>query len=203
MNTILSLFTGWGYLGIVILMAIESSFIPLPSELIIPPAAYLANQGYFNIWVIIICATIGSVLGALFNYFLAKHLGAPLVHRLSRSAYAKYFLISPEKIKHAEEYFKHKGRLSTFIGRLIPGVRHLISIPAGLSKMPLLPFIGYTALGAGLWSAVLAGLGWWFGANQKLLTKHYEELSLIILSAAIVGFLIWYFKRRGYAKNKN
>ncbi len=201
LTTIITHFASWGYLGIIILMAIESSFVPLPSELIIPPAGYLASTGAMNIGFIILSGMIGSILGALFNYFLARHLGSPLVHRLARSRWAKYFLINPEKLAHAEQYFKDNGRSSTFFGRLIPGVRHLISIPAGLAKMPLPSFILYTALGAGIWTTVLTMLGYWFGNNQQSLEEHYKTISYggIILFVFLAAYLL-YARKVKYGK---
>lgn len=200
-NLILNTFAGWGYAGIIILMAIESSFVPLPSELIIPPAGYLASLGRMNPFLIILSGTFGSIIGALFNYYLAKTLGSKIIHRLARSSWAKYFLITPEKLAEAETYFREKGRSSTFIGRLIPGVRHLISIPAGLAKMPLGEFITYTALGAGIWSAVLTTLGWLFGENESLLKAHYHQISiaggfLLLLFIAYLSWSKYYVKRQ-------
>lgn len=201
-ETILNLFSGMGYTGITVLMAIESSFIPLPSELIIPPAGYLANLGKMNFLLIILAGTFGSLLGALFNYYLAKHLGSPLIHKLARSSWAKFFFITPEKLAASEQYFRDKGHISTFVGRLIPVIRHLISIPAGLSKMPIGEFILYTVLGASVWCTVLATLGWFFGANEELLKEHYHQISIaggFILLIFIV-YLIW---KKYYAKKKN
>ena len=204
LTSIISHFAGWGYLGIIILMAIESSFVPLPSELIIPPAGYLASTGNMNIWLIILSGAAGSIVGALFNYFLARHLGSPLVHRLARSRWAKYFLINPEKLAHAEQYFKDNGRSSTFFGRLVPGVRHLISIPAGLAKMPLIEFIVFTALGAGIWTAVLTVLGYWFGNNQQVLEENYKLISYAgaVLFICLAGYLLYARKVKYGKKSK-
>jgi membrane protein DedA with SNARE-associated domain len=175
-----------GYLGITILMAIESSFIPFPSEIIIPPAAYLAQQGQFNIFLVIIAGIIGSLLGALVNYYLTYTLGRKIVYSLSRQKFAKFLLINQEKVVRAEKYFLRYGNISTFIGRLVPWVRQLISIPAGFSKMSLTSFIFYTSLGSGIWVTVLAILGYSFGSNQEMLEKYYQEISLFFIVLAVV-----------------
>ena len=138
------------YFDITVLMAIESSFLPLPSELILPPAGYLASTGKLSLGWIIVAGTLGSLIGATFNYALAYSLGRKVLHRLARSKWAKWFLISEEKLIEAEDYYKTKGKLSTFIGRLLPVVRHLISLPAGLSKMNIWHFWFFTALGAAI-----------------------------------------------------
>lgn len=179
-----------GYFGIGVLMAIESSFIPMPSEIIVPPAAYLASQGYLNIWLIILAGVIGSVVGAVFNYYFAYFLGRPLIYKLSRHRFAKFLLISPENLERAEKYFLENSVSATFIGRLIPVIRQLVSLPAGFSKMPFWPFMLYTTLGSFLWVAVLAALGYFIGANKELLSKYYNEISWALL---ILGslWIIW------------
>jgi len=194
-TSLLNLFAGWSYGGIIALMAIESSFIPFPSEVIIPPAGYLASQGRMNLWLVIFSGILGSLIGALFNYYLAKHLGSPIIHRLARSRWAKWFLISPESLTKSEQFFRSKGDISTFIGRFLPAIRQLISIPAGLAKMDLKSFLFYTALGSGLWCVILALLGYWFGANQNQLQKYYNEISYSFLSLFLLSLLIWLIKR--------
>jgi len=160
------------YMLVFLLMVVESSFIPFPSEVIVPPAAYLAvTKGDMNVFVILLVATAGAIVGALINYFLARWIGRPIVYSFASSRIGRMCLLSPEKVEHAEKYFDKHGAVSTFIGRLIPAVRQLISIPAGLARMHLLPFIVYTALGAGLWNSVLAGLGYWLGK-----TVPYDQL---------------------------
>ena len=185
-----------GYWGVVVLMTIESSFIPFPSEIIVPPAAYLAQQGQFNIYLVIIAGIAGSLLGALINYYLAYTLGRRIIYALARKKFSKFLLINPEKLVQAEKYFLKYGNISTFIGRLVPWLRQLISIPAGFSKMNLRGFIFYTSLGSGLWVIVLAVLGYAFGSNQELLAGYYKEISLffIILTLVIVVGII--IKRR-------
>lgn len=187
---LLSITADLGYLGIVFLMAIESSFIPFPSEVVIPPAAYLSAQGEMNIYIVIFCGIIGSLFGATINYYLALSLGRKVIYGLADSRLAAILLISSEKIKKAENYFRHYGGISTFIGRLVPAVRQLISIPAGFSQMNFKKFIFFTTLGSGLWTVVLAILGYAFGANQEALEKYYTEIwYLAILLGAI--FFLW------------
>jgi membrane protein DedA with SNARE-associated domain len=182
-----------GYLGIAILMTIESSFIPFPSEIIIPPAAYLAQQGQFNIILVVMAGLVGSLLGALINYFLAYTLGRKVIYFLVNQRFSKLLLINQEKLNKAEKYFLRYGNISTFIGRLVPWIRQLISIPAGFSKMNLTSFIFYTSLGSGIWVIILAILGYSFGSNQEMLEKYYQEISWIFVGLAlviIIGILI-------------
>jgi len=187
---ILSLFSSLDYLSVMILMAIESSFVPLPSEIVLPPAGWLASAGELNIFGLILVATIGSLIGALFNYYLAMTLGRKIIYKLARSPWAKFFLINEEKLQASEEYFRSHGKASTFIGRLVPGVRHLISIPAGLAKMNLLDFMAYTVAGAAIWSTVLLILGYWFGANQAQI-KNYYHLIAIVGGSLFLLFVIY------------
>jgi len=185
-----------GYWGVVVLMTIESSFVPFPSEIIIPPAAYLAEQGQFNIYLVIIAGIAGSLLGALINYYLAYTLGRKIIYALAGKRFSKFLLINPGKLVQAEKYFLKYGNLSTFIGRLVPWLRQLISIPAGFSKMDLKRFVFYTSLGSGIWVIILAVLGYAFGSNQALLAGYYKEISLFFIILAltvIVGIII---KRR-------
>ena len=183
---VISVIAKIGYWGIVLLMAIESSFIPFPSEIIILPAAYLAQQGEMNIFLVIIAGITGSLLGALINYFLAYTLGRKIIYSLVNHRLSKFLLLSRAKVNRAEKYFLKYGSVSTFIGRLIPWIRQLISIPAGFSKMNLSSFILYTLMGSGAWVIVLAVLGYSFGSNQELLEKYYGEISLLFVVLAIV-----------------
>lgn len=182
-----------GYAGVFILMAIESSFLPLPSEIIIPPAAYLAFKGEFNVYWIIFYGTFGSLFGALVNYYLARSLGRKIVYSIVKMKFMRYLLISVEDVEKTEQYFLKNGSISTFIGRLLPVIRHLISLPAGFSKMKLVPFMFYTTLGAFIWVSILAYVGYFFGANQELIGKYYEEFSLVfkILFVLVVLFFIY------------
>ncbi len=198
----MGLFSGMGYTGITILMTIESSFIPFPSEIIIPPAAYLAAKGEMNVFLILIASCIGSLLGALINYFLARTLGRKIIYSFANTRLAKFLLIKPESIKKAEDLFNRHGILSTIVGRLIPGVRQLISIPAGLAKMNLGVFCLFTVIGSTIWNVLLTILGYFFGANEALLKQYYTEIKIggIILGIIVILLLIIkYFIK----KNKN
>ena len=190
-NFCLGITESLGYSGLGILMIIESSFVPMPSEIIIPPAAYLASLGKMNIWLIIIFGVLGSVAGAVFNYFIGYYLGRPVVYKLASSSFAKFLSINPEKILRAETYFLKNSKSATFIGRLIPVIRQLISLPAGFSKMRFLPFIFYTTLGSFIWVSILALLGYFIGYNQELFQIYYKEIILIF---GIIGSIWIIFK---------
>lgn len=171
-----------GYPGIFLLMAMESSVIPVPSELVMPPAGYLAFQGNMNLGVAILCGTLGSLVGAYVNYLASHYLGRPLVVK-----YGKYVLITPEKFEKVERFFLRHGEISTFIGRLLPVVRHLISIPAGLSGMNHLKFSFYTLTGAGVWCSILAGIGYVIGENQQLIMQYsHKALAWVVLASAVI-----------------
>ncbi len=185
-----------GYFGIVALMAIESSFIPFPSEVVIPPAAYLAYKGEMNIYLVILSGLVGSIIGALFNYYLALYLGKPLIHKIAQKDFMKYLLITPAKLESAEQYFKKHGKISTFIGRLLPAIRQLISLPAGFVKMKMSHFIFYTALGSGLWTTILAILGYQFGAQQELLHTFYSEIKIAMIVIALAVVIYFVYKKK-------
>lgn len=191
------------YMSITVLMTIESSFIPFPSEIVIPPAAYIASKpdSHLNIFLVVLFGTLGALFGALINYGLAIWLGRPILYKLADSKVGKILLLSSEKIQKAEQYFNDHGKISTFIGRLIPGIRQLISIPAGLSKMNLLSFALYTTLGAGIWNIVLALLGYIAHGQADLIDKYSHELSygilgLIALIALFYGLKFIINKRK-------
>ncbi len=189
------------YGTITLLMAIESSFIPFPSEVVIPPAAYKAagSNGDLNVFLVVVVATVGANLGALVNYYIARFVGRPLVYRFANSRLGHLCLINGEKVQKAERYFDTHGALSTFIGRLIPAVRQLISIPAGLAKMKLSTFLLYTTVGAGIWNSILATIGYYLQSvvpEEQLLetvTKYSHELGycFIALGLFVVGFLVY------------
>ena len=191
------------YWTITLLMAIESSFIPFPSEVVVPPAAWKAGSGNgMSVYLVVLFATIGADLGALINYYLAKWLGRPIVYKFANSRFGHMCLIDEAKVQHAEEYFEKHGALSTFIGRLIPAVRQLISIPAGLSRMKLGTFLLYTTLGAGIWNSILAAIGYYLSTvpgietEEQLLEKvneysHEIGLACIALAVFVIGFLIY------------
>lgn len=176
---------GW----IILFMAIESSFIPFPSEVVMIPAAYMAAEtGEMSIPMIILCGTIGALLGALVNYALAYYLGRPIVYAFANSRFGHMCLIDAEKVQKAEDYFDRRGALSTLIGRMIPAIRQLISIPAGLAKMHLAPFMIYTCLGAGLWNSILVAIGYAFHSTvpKQVLIDNIAHYSHIIGYAAII-----------------
>lgn len=193
------------YWTITILMIIESSFIPFPSEVIVPPAAYKAASGNneLNVYLVVLFATIGANIGALINYYLAYFVGRPIVYKFANSRFGHMCLIDEDKVKHAEAYFDKHGALSTFIGRLIPAVRQLISIPAGLAKMKLSTFLLYTTLGAGIWNAILAAIGYMLESvvpEDQLLEKvsqysHEIGYIFIAIGAFIIGYLIYKGKK--------
>lgn len=170
------------YFWITVLMAIESSFIPFPSEVVVPPAAYFActEGSNLNIYLVVVFATLGALIGALVNYYLAVWIGRPLVYKFANSRFGHMCLIDEAKVVKAEQYFDKHGAISTFIGRLIPAVRQLISIPAGLARMNLAKFVLYTSLGAGVWNIILASLGYWlstFIPKDQLYAQieHYNQ----------------------------
>ncbi len=188
-----------GYPGIFLLMAMESSVIPVPSELVMPPAGYLAQQGKMNMLVAILCGTFGSLLGAYANYYAAHYLGRPLLLK-----YGKYVWITEEKFAKVESFFLKHGEISTFIGRLLPVIRHLISLPAGLAGMNHVKFSLYTLLGAGIWCTVLAWIGYFIGENQQLILRysHQAVIGVVIFSALLI---VWYVRRhrRASASSEN
>jgi membrane protein DedA with SNARE-associated domain len=199
-STILEISQAMGYPGILVLMTIESSFIPFPSEIIIPPAAYLAQQGTLNIYLVIFFGILGSLLGATINYLLARYLGRIVVYKLIGHKFSRALLLSEKKLAHAEGYFLRYGNSSTFIGRLVPAVRQLISLPAGFCKMKFRDFIFFTFLGSGTWVVILALLGYFLGANQELLGRYYKEISLFFIAFGI-GFVLLLFYKSKVKKN--
>lgn len=187
------------YLSITLLMVIESSFIPFPSEVVIPPAIWKAlKTGELNVYLVVVFATIGAIIGAIFNYVLALWLGRVIVYRLVETKIGKLCLLSRAKVENAEAYFNRHGRSSTFIGRLVPGIRQLISIPAGLAKMNIKQFILFTAIGSALWNIILAVLSYYLYKQQDMLYEYMHELSYILLAVggAFVIYLIWKYKKK-------
>lgn len=183
------------YTSITLLMAAESSILPVPSEMVIPPAVYVAMKpgSDLSIFWIIIFGTIGALIGASFNYIMSMWLGRIIIYKFADSKIGKLLMLSSEKIKKSEKFFNDHGKTSTFIGRLIPVVRHLISIPAGLARMKYMNFLLYTFLGAGLWNIILAGLGYIAGENRDLINTYSHEFSYAFLAIAVVlvGWLIF------------
>ncbi len=198
---LLDRFRDLGYPGIVLLMAIESSVLPLPSELVMPPAGYLAAKGEMSFGVAIACGVLGSVLGALANYGLAHRLGRPFIRRVGR-----YLWISDKSLERSERYFADHGEISTFMARMLPVVRHLISLPAGLARMNLAKFVTFTGLGALVWCTILTWIGWFIGKKEDVIVtvlnaeaKTYAGRAVLIILpvlAVIAGVYVWWHRRR-------
>jgi len=176
-----------GYIGIFFMMFLESSFFPFPSEVVMVPAGYLASKGEMNIYLVVFAGVLGSVAGAIFNYYLAVKLGRRFIVR-----FGKYFFFSEETLDKMEQFFIKHGSISTFSGRLIPGVRQYISLPAGLARMNLALFSFYTALGAGIWVIILTLLGYFIGENEALVSEYlrYIVIGLLVLITLMVLFYI-------------
>jgi len=194
---------GWymdnlNYFTVWLLMLIESTFLPMPSEVVIPFAAYKAGQGDLNVFLVVIFGTIGALCGSLVNYFLSYYLGRPIVYAFADSKVGKIFLLSKEKVIHAEEYFRRNGKSSTFIGRLVPGIRHLISIPAGLAKMNIRDFILYTFVGAGIWNIILAIIGYYV---YEMRDKIFPYIGHILIGLGVI-FVIYLIIRAYRDKKK-
>lgn len=191
---------GWyndnlNYGTIALLMAIESSFVPFPSELVVPPAAYKAMQpeSGLNIVFIVIFATLGALAGAFLNYFLARFLGRPIIYKFADSRLGHFFLLDSGKVTNAERFFREHGAVSTLVGRLIPAIRQLISIPAGLAKMKLWAFALFTTIGATFWNIILAVLGYIAHGQKDLIQNYSHELSigLIALGVLFIAYMVW------------
>lgn len=191
---ILTLVNKASYVGIFIGMTIESSFIPFPSEIILIPAGILLKQSKMTFLPIIIAAILGSIIGAYINYFLGYYLGRKTINKLIKK-YGKIFLISEEKLKKADNYFENHGRITTFIARFIPGIRQIISIPAGFSKMNLKQFTIYTALGSGIWSIILIALGYIFENNSELIKQNEQIILLTLLIIFTITITIYILKK--------
>jgi membrane protein DedA with SNARE-associated domain len=191
------------YWTVTLFMAIESSFIPFPSEAVVPPAAWKAAvTGEMNVYLVVVFATIGALIGAFINYYLAVWLGRPIVYKFANSRIGHMCLIDEAKVQNAERYFDKHGAVSTFIGRLVPAVRQLISIPAGLARMGLGRFVLYTSLGAGVWNAILAALGYYMASIPGMQTEeavmnkvkvYSGEIGIVfvVLAVAIVAYLAY------------
>ena len=198
--------THLNYWTITLLMTIESSFIPFPSEIVVPPAAYFAMQegSNMNIFLVVLFATIGAFLGAAINYYLALWVGRPIVYKFANSRFGHMCLIDAEKVETAEKYFDKHGAISTFLGRLIPAVRQLISIPAGLARMKFSTFALFTTLGAGIWNAILALLGYLLSLSvpqEELLAQiEYYNSYLSIAGYALLAFIVIFLAYKGLKK---
>jgi len=181
----------WGYPGIVIMMFLESSFFPFPSEVVVPPAGYLAARGEMSLVLVILAGLAGSLLGALFNYWLAAVFGRPFFERFGR-----YVLVSRENLDRADRFFAEHGHISTFAGRLLPGIRQYISLPAGITRMNLPLFALFTALGAGIWVVILALVGYFIGNNQELVSRYLHQILIVLALALILLVGIYVLARR-------
>lgn len=204
-NWIVSVVGQWGYPGIVIMMFLESSCFPFPSEVVMIPAGYLSSPGYLqaanyqpghemNFVIVIVMGIIGSWLGALFNYYLALALGRPLLLKWGR-----YLFISEKNFDKGEKFFKRHGEVGTFTGRLIPVVRQYISLPAGLARMNLARFLFWTGLGAGLWVAILTAIGYVAGQNEELIKRYSHQAiiaAILFCGVVLVGYAIWHKRRK-------
>ena len=198
---IISALTSWlvdtigsmGYTGIISLMFLESSFFPFPSEVVMPPAGYLAWKGEMSLSLVLISGIAGSLLGALFNYWLAVKLGRPFLLK-----YGKYFFISPESIDKADRFFSKHGHVSTLVGRLLPVIRQYISLPAGIARMPMKTFMLFTTIGAGAWVVVLTLAGYLLGEHQDMLKEYLHVITLACVGLAVIiaGGYILYIRRR-------
>lgn len=183
-----------GYPGVVALMFLESSFFPFPSEVVVPPAGYLASLGRMNLWAVIASGILGSLLGAWFNYWVAVKFGRPFFEK-----YGRYFGVTPSSLDKAERFFTRHGHVSTFTGRLLPVIRQYISLPAGVSRMSLWSFSLYTALGSGIWVVVLAFAGYWFGSNQDMVHRVVTKASLGLMAFValiVVGYVVFVLRNR-------
>jgi membrane protein DedA with SNARE-associated domain len=189
------------YGTITLLMSIESSFIPFPSEIVVPPAAWKAAQGELNIGLVVFFSTLGAIIGALFNYYFALLIGRKLIYKFADTRLANLMLITPASIEKAENYFVKHGKISTLIGRFVPAIRQLISLPAGLARMNMRDFLIYTIIGSMSWNIILAALGYFLYSQRELLDKYYKEISwgFVILAVLFIGYLI--FKAVTYKKS--
>ena len=191
------IFDNLNYWTVALGMILESSIIPFPSELVVTPAAYHAAAGHLNVFLVVLFATLGADIGAIINYVGSYYLGRPIVYAFANSKFGHACMLNEDKVKKSEDYFNEHGVLATLTGRLIPVIRQLISVPAGLAKMNFFVFLGYTTLGAGIWNCVLAALGWWmhsFIKEEELVSaieQYDSQLKIAIFS--IVGLVILYF----------
>lgn len=198
-NWLVTTIGAMGYSGIFLLMALESSIVPIPSEIIMPPAGYLVQQGKMDMAMVIASGTFGSLFGAYLNYFAAQMVGRPLLLK-----YGRYFLITEEHFRQVETYFASHGEISTFIGRLLPVIRHLISIPAGLARMNHVKFSIYTLTGAFIWVSILTWIGFIIGKNDALIKEYANQAIVDVLAVSFVLVVIYVFlHRRKLARAQN
>lgn len=202
-----SLLDNLNYLSVAILMTIESSAIPFPSEVVVPPAGYMAAEGRMSVILVVIFATLGSIMGAVINYVVSVYVGRPIVYKFVDSRLGHLCLLNREKMERAEAYFNRRGAVATLIGRLLPGIRQLISIPAGLSRMNFGLFILYTAIGSSIWNSILCFLGWYLHRlvpySQLLVkVKEYERPIVIGICAIVAIALVWVVGKSLYKRKK-
>lgn len=207
------IFDNLNYWTVTLGMALESSVIPFPSELVVTPAAYHAASGQLNVFLVVLFATLGADIGAIINYVASYYLGRPIVYAFANSKFGHACMLNEEKVKKSEDYFNEHGVLATLTGRLVPVIRQLISVPAGLSKMNFFVFLGYTTLGAGIWNCVLAALGWWmhsFIPEDKLVEAigkydHQLKIAIVGIIALVALYFIakkFVFKKKDNSNNK-
>ena len=205
MNLFTSLLSNLNYGTICFLMLLESTVVPVPSEFVVTPAAYHAATGQLDVWLVILFAPIGADIGASINYVVALYVGRPVIYRFANSRWGKMCLLNEEKVKKSEKYFDDHGIVATLTGRLIPGIRHLISIPAGLARMHYGKFLLYTTIGAGAWHGILAALGWYLHTivpeeqlNDKI-SEYAEYIKIVILALVVIAIV--YFLVKKMSKN--
>ena len=200
MNIISSLLGNLNYTTILLLMLLESTVVPVPSELVVAPAAYHAAGGHLNVVLVVLFATIGADIGASINYFVARYVGRPVIYRFAESKWGHACMLNQEKVQKSERYFDQHGIAATLTGRLIPGIRHLISLPAGLARMNYWKFLGYTTVGAGLWHTVLAALGWYLHAivpesELEATIERYNHYIVIAIVACVAVALLYFIAK--------
>ena len=196
MNFISSLLANLNYGSILLLMLLESAVIPVPSELVVAPAAYHAASGNLNVFLVVLFATIGADIGASINYFVALYVGRPVIYRFANSRWGKMCLLNQEKVEKSERYFDDHGIVATLTGRLIPGIRHLISLPAGLARMNYGKFLLYTTIGAGAWHAILAAMGWYLHAivpedQLEQTIEQYNHYIVAVILGLVLLAIVW------------
>ena len=196
MNWISSLLGNLNYGTILLLMLLESTVIPVPSELVVAPAAYHAASGHLNVFLVVLFATIGADIGASINYFVALYVGRPVIYKFANSRWGKMCLLNQEKVEKSERYFDDHGIVATLTGRLIPGIRHLISLPAGLARMNYGKFLLYTTIGAGAWHAILAAMGWYLHAivpedQLEQTIEQYNHYIVAVILGLVLLAIVW------------
>ncbi|MDX1975462.1 MAG: DedA family protein [Rickettsiales bacterium] len=185
-----------GYPGIFIMTFLESTFMPIPSEVTMIPAGYLVQQGQMNLFLVLLCSITGTIGGALFNYYIAYHYGRRFIN-----AYGKYFFFGPDKMEKLDKFFYSHGEISTFTGRLVPGLRHFISFPAGLAKMDLKKFCIYTGVGGAIWMSTLVGVGYLIGGNKKLIKTYMPYVSGGVIVLVILMIVVYIWRKRNKTTN--